>query len=131
MGFSGAIPLFENSGPRILRTASQTLTAAWRSCGILRGGHIRQSNCTQSISATEGGDNVNTLHAVLELVQGISIQYPGYTGTAMDLAATNLSQSQLVLAICTELVGQAAPLPGSLLSLFSTPTGSDSDARIL
>jgi hypothetical protein len=52
-------------------------------------------------------------------------------GTAMDLDATNLSQSQLVLALCTELVGQAAPLPGSLLSLSSTPTGWDSDATIL
>jgi hypothetical protein len=40
-------------------------------------------------------------------------------GIAIDLAAANLGQSQLILAIPIELVGHAAPLPGSLFFLFN------------
>jgi hypothetical protein len=32
-------------------------------------------------------------------------------GIAIDLAAANLSQSELILAISIEVVGHAAPLP--------------------
>jgi hypothetical protein len=35
-------------------------------------------------------------------------------GIAIDLAAANLSQSELILAISIELVGDAVPLPGPL-----------------